>query len=285
MGSIAVKVDNLDYTFGGPELALSNINLSLPRGSRTLLVGCNGAGKSTLLKIISGKILTKTSVLSNGKNVFQDGDVGITYLGIEWASNPIVKRDVCVSRILKTLGAERHPERCKILLEIMDVDPNWHMHAVSEGQRRRVQIVLGLLEPWELLLLDELTVDLDVVVRARLLRFLEEETEMRGATILYATHIFDGLGAWPTHLVHMAQGRVEKIQDMSEPFPELEEIVDDIRKNNNFFNSALLTLVEKWLGDDQKALDSQKPVTGPSRWDVLSENMKDYGDRYYNYWG
>ena len=238
-----------------------------------------------MLKIISGKILTKSAVLSNGKNVFQDGDVGITYLGIEWASNPIVKRDVCVSRILKTLGAERHAERCKVLLDIMDVDPTWHMHAVSDGQRRRVQIVLGLLEPWDLLLLDELTVDLDVVVRARLLKFLKKETEERGATILYATHIFDGLGGWPSHIVHMSQGKIEKVQDLTKPFPELEEIIDNIRTNNQFFNSPLLTLIEKWLTKDQELIDKKTPATGPSRWDVLSQNMKEYGDKYYNYWG
>lgn len=60
------------------------------------------------------------------------------------------------------------------------------------GQRRRVQLVMGLLQPWELLLLDEVTVDLDVLVRADFLAYLKEETETRGATIVYATHIFDG---------------------------------------------------------------------------------------------
>ena len=37
----------------------------------------------------------------------------------------------------------------------MDVSVDWHMHQISDGQRRRVQIILGLLEPWEILLLDE----------------------------------------------------------------------------------------------------------------------------------
>lgn len=129
-------------------------------------------------------------MLALGRDVFNDGTVGIRYLGTEWANNPVVRGDVAVSRLLKTLGATRHPERCAELLEIMDVNPDWHMHQVSDGQRRRVQIVLGLLEPWDLLLLDEVTVDLDILVRADLLRFLKKETETRHATILYATHIF-----------------------------------------------------------------------------------------------
>jgi hypothetical protein len=53
----------------------------------------------------------------------------------------------------------------------------------------------------QVLLLDEITVDLDVLARANLLTYLKKECEERGATIIYATHIFDGLDDWPTHLV------------------------------------------------------------------------------------
>ncbi len=47
------------------------------------------------------------------------------------------------------------------------------MHAISDGERRRVQILLGLLNPFKVLLLDEVTVDLDCLVRKRLLEFLK----------------------------------------------------------------------------------------------------------------
>lgn len=53
----------------------------------------------------------------------------------------------------------------------------------------------------QVLLLDEITVDLDVLARADLMAFLKSECEERGATIIYATHIFDGLESWPTHMV------------------------------------------------------------------------------------
>lgn len=43
--------------------------------------------------------------------------------------------------------------------------------------------------------------DLDVLARADLISFLIKECEEKGATIIYATHIFDGLESWPTHLV------------------------------------------------------------------------------------
>jgi len=60
---------------------------------------------------------------------------------------------------------------------------------------------------FQVLLLDEITVDLDVLGRADLMRFLVEECETRGATIIYATHIFDGLEFWPTHVAYVARGK------------------------------------------------------------------------------
>jgi CCR4-NOT complex subunit CAF16 len=60
------------------------------------------------------------------------------------------------------------------------------------------------------LLLDEITVDMDVVGRLDLLAFFAQECEQRGATIIYATHIFDGLEPWITHLAHVADGHLQR---------------------------------------------------------------------------
>jgi CCR4-NOT complex subunit CAF16 len=56
---------------------------------------------------------------------------------------------------------------------------------VSDGQRRRVQLLLGLIRPFKILLLDEVTVSLDVVVRQDLLRWLKRESETRGALVAF----------------------------------------------------------------------------------------------------
>lgn len=61
-----------------------------------------------------------------------------------------------------------------------------------------------------MLLLDEITVDLDVVGRLQLLAFFRQECEERGTTIVYATHIFDGLADWVTHLAYMEDGHFVK---------------------------------------------------------------------------
>jgi CCR4-NOT complex subunit CAF16 len=102
-------------------------------------------------------------------------------------------------------------------------------------------LAMGLLRPWTVLLLDEITVDLDLLSRSEFLGFLKRETESRKCTIVYATHILDNLAGWPTHLVHMHMGRVKEWGNM-EKF--------DVRGIQSGGNSQLGELVLKWLKED-----------------------------------
>ena len=60
-----------------------------------------------------------------------------------------------VSAFLDSVGGYRHKERRDRLLDILDIDLDWHMHQISDGERRRVQLCFGLMVPWDILLLDE----------------------------------------------------------------------------------------------------------------------------------
>lgn len=71
------------------------------------------------------------------------------------AMNPVVRGDILVSTFLDSVGGYRHKERRDHLLDILDVDLDWHMHAISDGERRRVQLCMGLMAPWDVLLMDE----------------------------------------------------------------------------------------------------------------------------------
>ncbi|KAF4602412.1 CCR4-NOT regulatory complex component [Pleurotus pulmonarius] len=243
----AVSVTNLTYSYhpGSPP-SLLDINLNLPKGSRTLIVGANGAGKSTLLQILAGKRLVSidgADIRIKGRDVFRDSPPGVTYLGTEWAMNPVVRGDIVVSHFLDSVGGYRHKERRDRLLDILDIDLDWHMHAISDGERRRVQLCFGLMIDWDVLLLDEVTVDLDVLVRDELLQFLKSDSEERGATILYATHIFDGLGGFPTHIAHMRFG---SFVTPPTPWP----IADTPTRPGT--SSALYSVALEWIREDRE---------------------------------
>ncbi|MCJ1299338.1 CCR4-NOT regulatory complex component [Hypocenomyce scalaris] len=249
----SIGIKNLNYAFPDGSSGLKDVVLNLPPSSRTLLIGANGAGKTTLLRLLSGKRLAPTGTVSvAGIDPFKDGLEGVTYLGLEWVLNPIVRTDIDVPTLLASVGGNYYSQRREELVQILDIDLSWRMHAVSDGERRRVQLAMGLLRPWRVLFLDEITVDLDLLSRSNFLAFLKRETEIRACTIVYATHILDNLAKWPTHLVHMHMGKVKEWGSMEK------YDVGGLKKSGN---SQLGELVLEWLKED---LEERGPRHGRS---------------------
>ena len=111
-----------------------------------------------------------------------------------------------------------------------------------------------------MLLLDEVTVDLDVLARAELMNFLTAECAERGATIVYATHIFDGLERWATHLALLAGGRLALT-----PTAEMPQLAK--------YNGRLFPFMHAWLREDQ-----QRAAALPSaKKDTTTEILKNNG--------
>jgi CCR4-NOT complex subunit CAF16 len=205
------------------------------------MVGPNGAGKTTLLRVIAGKhMVDPEQVRVLGAPAFHDTSLSnrVQYLG---GGFPF-EVDVEVAALI---GGVRNADagRRRRLVELLGVDPSWHMHRVSDGQRRRVQLLLGLILPSELLLLDEVTTDLDLLARSRLLAFLREESEQRGTSIVYASHVLDRLETWATHLLYLRSGRVEVMSPLS-------EVAELTERQRCGVVAPLVDLIERWLQRD-----------------------------------
>eukprot|EP00924_Labyrinthula_sp_SR-Ha-C_P003460 snap_masked-scaffold_15-processed-gene-10.20-mRNA-1 protein AED:0.11 eAED:0.11 QI:0/0/0/0.5/1/1/2/0/331 len=221
-----IEVKNLSFSYKtlgktpNSEQVLHNISFTLPKNSRCLLIGENGAGKTSLLRILAGKhkLDAKSEVNVLGRPAFFHtcGQTGVNYLGQNWVRSIAFaghgvpyQADICVKDLSKSVQHdEKYQERRKKLYEVLEINPEWRMHKVSDGQRRRVQIMLALLKPCEALFLDEITVDLDVLARKRFMNFLKDDVKSNSGTVIYATHIFDGLDDFPTHLLLLHKGKV-----------------------------------------------------------------------------
>lgn len=267
----AVEVRSMAFGYPGQGSFIEDFSIRLDQGSRCLLVGANGAGKSTLLKVVAGKHLAggRDVVRVLGRSAFHDTkltcDGTLCYLGGTWsrtmgsAGDVPLQGDFSAEHMIFGV-ADVDPERRRALIELLDIDLRWRMHKVSDGQRRRVQICMGLLRPFKVLLLDEITVDLDVVARMDLLGFFQEECEQRGATIIYATHIFDGLESWATHVAYVDNGRLKRSEKLSD-LPEL-------GGPNGATN--LIGVVEPWLRKEREEREQRKlTVKKPSKLNVV----------------
>lgn len=113
-----------------------------------------------------------------------------------------------------------YPDRDNELRKVLGINLEWSLNSISEGQRKRVQLYLGLIKPFNICLLDEITVNLDVLVKTRLMNYLKKESIENNACVVYVTHIFDGLNDWCSKLIYMKKNNeifvntIESIPDM-----------------------------------------------------------------------
>lgn len=233
-----IEVHGLTFAYASGSPVLRDVHLSIPRGARTLLLGANGAGKTTLLRVLGGKHLIPEPVVQIlGEPAFHATSL-VTRVGFVGGVFPF-DADLTVAEVL---AGQRglDPGRVERVRSLLDVRANWHMNRVSDGQRRRVQLLLALARPLEVLLLDEATSDLDILARADLLRLLRDDSETRGTTIVYATHVMDGLEAWATHVAYLCDGAVAR-------FEPLAQMADLAALRAQGVTSPLLRLFESWL--------------------------------------
>ena len=233
----AIEVNGLNFRYpGAKEPVFSNLSFEVDSGARCLLLGANGVGKTTLLRLVAGRHMIGEDVIRVlGRPAFEDTSLAgeVALLGGPFPFSA----DISVREVLAVReGIDR--ERRDHLVDILDVDPSWRMHRVSDGQRRRVQILLDLVRAPRVILLDEVTAELDVLARADLLDLLRRESA-GGATIVYASHVLDGLDRFASHVAFLSPGRLRVLAPIGD-IPELR-------------GSSLRALCETWMREDRAA--------------------------------
>jgi ABC-2 type transport system ATP-binding protein len=205
----AVQVRSLSKSYGQLQ-AVQEVNLDVGYGEVFAILGPNGAGKSTTIEILEGhrkRDSGHVSVLGE--------DPGVA--GREWrAKIGIVLQEVSDAGMLtvaetvrmfaKCYGAARAPEEVLELVGLASVAES-KVRTLSGGQRRRLDVALGIINLPTLLFLDEPTTGFDPEARLRfwdLIRLLARG----GATILLTTHYLEEAAALADRVAVIADGRV-----------------------------------------------------------------------------
>ena len=224
---VNLKVDY--FTADGSLRAVDGVSFELKRGEILGLVGESGSGKSTVA-MASMLILGPPALIAGGQVVFDGRDVlkmnaeelrnwhwneiAIVMQSALNALNPVLTMR---EHFLDTIEAHRPGmskekilERAAELLKMVDIDPRHldsYPHELSGGMRQRVVIALALTLDPPLLIMDEPTTALDVVVEREILnRVLQLQKEM-GFAILFITHDLSLLLEFATRLGVLYAGR------------------------------------------------------------------------------
>ncbi|MHC3471674.1 ABC transporter ATP-binding protein [Streptomyces sp. 7R007] len=206
---LAVDVRGLRKRYGDVT-AVDGIDLSIARGEVFGLLGPNGAGKSTTVEILQGnRCRDAGEVAVLGADPAHGTRAWRSRVGIVWqdesAPAELTVRET-VRHFAHYYPRPRDPEEV-IGLVGLAAKADSRIRALSGGQRRRLDVALGVIGDPELLLLDEPTTGFDPAARRQfwdLIRRLADE----GTTILLTTHYLEEAEALADRLAVVARGRV-----------------------------------------------------------------------------
>ncbi|MGW0956372.1 ABC transporter ATP-binding protein [Streptomyces sp. NPDC002545] len=206
---LAVDVRGLRKRYGDVT-AVDGMDLAIRKGEVLGLLGPNGAGKSTTVEIIQGhrsRDAGEVSVL--GADPASATRAWRSRVGIVWqdesAPAELTVRET-VRHFARYYPRPRDPEEV-IALVGLEAKAGSRIKALSGGQRRRLDVALGVIGGPELLLLDEPTTGFDPAARRRfwaLIRTLAQE----GTTILLTTHYLEEAESLADRLAVVARGRI-----------------------------------------------------------------------------
>lgn len=202
------KVSEIKKSFKNKEV-LKGVSFTIEEGDKVALLGNNGAGKSTLLKIIAGQLQanagrietpldfqTEIGMMPQGDILIDDLKVGDLVL-LKCYMNQL--EDIDIDRLLKMVELEGFK--------------NQYVLGLSGGQKRRLSLLLTILNEPRLIFLDEPTTGMDLESVDNFWHLLEEQK----FTSVVVTHDFNQIDHFFTKVLILKDGRIaaqESVEDI-----------------------------------------------------------------------
>jgi iron complex transport system ATP-binding protein len=217
----------------GDRSVISGLDLVVPPGRITAVVGANASGKSTLLRSMSRLLAPRAGqVVLDGRSVhgLPAKELART-LGL-LPQSPIAPEGITVADLV---GRGRHPHQGLFTRWSREDDAavaaaleatattdlaDRAVDELSGGQRQRVWIAMALAQQTDLLLLDEPTTFLDVSHQIEVLDLLTDLNRSRGTTIVMVLHDLNLAARYADHLVALAGGTVHAAGDPADVLTE-----------------------------------------------------------------
>jgi peptide/nickel transport system ATP-binding protein len=237
---LTVRGFSVDYLVEPVVHAVRDVSLTLHRGEVLGLAGESGCGKSTLAYGIV-RLLKPPAVIVSGTAVFHAPDgsdvdwhlldarqlravrwnqVSMVFQGAMNSLNPVISIRAQIEDILSThrpgMRRRERRARCAELLERVGVDPerlSAYPHELSGGMRQRVMIAMAMaLEP-QVMIMDEPTTALDVVVQREILREIVRLRDELGFAVVFITHDLPLLLEISDRIAVMRDGELVELAD------------------------------------------------------------------------
>ncbi len=207
--SPALELQGLSKRLGA--FALHRLDLAVPQGGITGLVGANGAGKSTLFKLILGLLEPDEGILRlSGEDLRAHGPRLRARIGFvqESPTLPGQLRVPELGRFVAPFYPTWDDAEFRRLIEGFSLPLKTSFAKLSQGNRMKAALSLALAHRPDLLLLDEPTSGLDPLARREFLDLLLEVVQEEHRAVLFSTHITSDLDRIADHVAFLKAGRL-----------------------------------------------------------------------------
>jgi peptide/nickel transport system ATP-binding protein len=237
---LTIEDFSVDYLVDPVVHAVRNVSLTLHRGEVLGLAGESGCGKSTLAYAMV-RLLKPPAAIVSGRAVFHSREgndidwnlldarelratrwdkISMVFQGAMNSLNPVISIRDQLEDVFTThrpeMGRRERRQRCAELLMRVGVDPSRlraYPHELSGGMRQRVMIAMAMaLEP-QVMIMDEPTTALDVVVQREILREITRLRDELGFAVVFITHDLPLLLEISDRIAVMRAGEVVEIGD------------------------------------------------------------------------
>ena len=217
MTETIIKTENLTKTYSGSSVkAVDNLNIEIMKGEIYGLLGPNGAGKTTTISMLSTRVAP-----SGGKAIVAGYDIVKESLKVRKVIG-VVPQDLTTDEDLSgyenlmmvasfyDVNKNKAKEKAEQLLKLVDLEEAAakHVKTYSGGMRKRLELIVGLINEPEILFLDEPTLGLDVQTRSQMWKYIRDIQEKLDVTIILTSHYLDEIDALSSRVTIIDHGKV-----------------------------------------------------------------------------
>ncbi|WP_289294277.1 ABC transporter ATP-binding protein [Romboutsia ilealis] len=247
-----ISTKNLNISYGNLDI-VKDLNLDIPKGKITTIIGSNGCGKSTILKTIARIIQAKSGdIFVNNINIKEQSPKDLAKVMAVLPQSPQAPSGLTVEELIaygrfphqKGFGKMRKEDEDIVTWALQSTGIEEFrerpIEALSGGQRQRAWIAMAIAQQTEILILDEPTTYLDLAHQLEILKLLEELNKKQGTTIVMVIHELNNAARFADHMIGVKKGKVVcegtahevmTKENLKELFNIDAEIVEDPRNN------------------------------------------------------